>query len=223
MKLLKFFNFRENAEKLAKRNEILKQIVEVEASFDEQLPCKKQYNALPEDVNKYMQKLKCTCASETIEGILQCQYGCACNNFRKTCSLHCACEGMCVPNTLLHLPELDVRLGIAGDEIYTEEDIDSGRMAFVFTGKMTSIKKYLKSIEGKQPDLYGITGSWQGEELHGIGKDGVPTFVINTYKEVAGFINHSCDPNTEVYEMLALVLSFASSIIFSTCVEVGKW
>jgi hypothetical protein len=223
MKLMKYFNFRANAEKLAKRNEILKQIQRVEASFDEQLPCKKKYNATPDNVNEFMQNHKCSCEVSPVDGILQCQYGCSCDHFRKTCGLDCACEGMCIPNTFLHLPEVDIRLGIAGDELYTEEDIDSGRLAYVFTGKMTSLKQYQKNIKGKQPDLYSITGRWQGEEADGIGKPGVPTFVIDTYREVAGFVNHSCDPNTEVYEMLALVLSFASSIIFSTCVEVGKW
>ncbi|KAG0599608.1 hypothetical protein M758_12G165100, partial [Ceratodon purpureus] len=208
MKLMKYFNFRADAEKIAKRNEILKQIQHIEASFDEQLPCEKQYNATPNNVNEFMRSHKCSCEVPTIDGILQCQYGCSCDHFRKTCGIDCACEGMCIPNTFLHLPEVDLRLGIAGDELYTEEDIDSGRLAYVFTGKMTSLKEHQKLVKGKQPDLYAITGRWPGEEANGIGISGIPTFVIDTYKEIAGFINHSCDPNTEVYEMLALALSF---------------
>ena len=223
MKLMKYFNFRAEAEKIAKHNEILKQIQYVEKSFDEQLPCKKQYNAAPNNVNEFMRTHKCSCKVPTSDGILQCQYGCSCDHFRKTCDLNCACEGMCIPNTFLHLPEVDIRLGIAGDELYTEEDIDSGRLAYVFTGKMTSLKQHQKAIKGKQPHLYSVIGRWQGKETNEIGRPGVPTFVIDTYKEVAGFVNHSCDPNTEVHEMLALVLSFASSIICSTCIAIGKW
>jgi len=203
MKLIKLLNFRKNAAILTRRNEISKRTIAVEAILDEELPCKKKYNALSDDVNKFMEKQICKCSVETIGGTLQCQYGCSCNYWRKTCSLDCGCEGMCIPNTFLHLPDLEVRIGIAGDELYTEEDIDSGRLAFVFTGEMTSLKKYLKSIEDQQIDLYSIIGRWKGGGLYNIGKDGVPTFVINTYKEEAGFANHSCDPNLEVFEMLA--------------------
>jgi len=223
MKLMKLLNFRKNAEILTRRNEILKCTKVVEATLDKDLPCKKKYNATSDDVNEFMQKQICKCAVETIGGTLQCQYGCSCNYFRKTCSLDCGCEGMCIPNTFLHLPNLEVRIGIAGDELYTEEDIDSGQLAFVFTGEMTSLKKYCKSMKKNQVDLYSITGRWKGGGLHNIGKDGVPTFVIDTYKEEAGFANHSCNPNLEVFEMLALILSFASSILVSTCVQFRKW
>lgn len=223
MKLLKFWNFRENAVKLTKHDEIVKRIQQAEEALDEQLPCKKQYNAvLLHDANAFMQNHKCNCTERTINGILQCQYGCSCSYVRKTCSIDCACEGKCVPNTFLHLPDVDVRLGVAGDELYAEEDIDSGRLAFVFTGKLTSLNKYLKSVKGKKYDLYAIVGKWQGEGFHGVGKDGVPTFVINTFQEVTGFANHSCDPNVEILEMLVQDLFFSSYVLFSTCIEVNS-
>jgi len=223
MKLMKFWNSTKDAETLSRRNETLKRITTIEENLDEQLPRKKAYNVCPDDVNEFIQKQTCKCSNETIDGVHQCQYGCSCNYWRKTCSLDCACEGMCVPNTFLHLPDLDVRLGIAGVELYTEEDIDSGRLAFVFTGEMTSLKKYLKITNDGRIHLYAMIGRWKGERLFNVGKDGVPSFVLDTFEEAAGFANHSCEPNVEVFEMLALVLSFASSIIFSTYVEVRKW
>jgi len=236
MSFLKFWNYKKNAKEKArlaleeavekKRQEDIRELIKsVEEGYDEALPTKPlkiQYNAATKDVNEFMENKKCNCTPSTLEGILQCQYGCSCISYRRTCGIDCNCEGICIPNSFTEFPELDVRLGINGDEIYAEEDIEYGRLIIVFTGEMTDVSSHHKELAKAQTshDLYAVCGQWQGEEILRVGKNGVPTFVTNTINKPAGFINHSCDPNMEVYEMLAIgFIIYFINIVF----EVGKW
>ena len=194
-----------NIEAVVRRDEIQQRIQEAEDGLDAKLVCKgQQYNATTEDVNRFMQSQKCTCQHPRVKGIVQCQFGCSCDIIRKTCSIDCSCEGLCIPNTFLHFPQIAVRVGLVGDELYAVEDIDAGRLAYVFTGVLKSVKQHMKDVKGKPPDLYTITARWQGEEAGLPSKAGNPTFVVDAFEEIAGFVNHSCDPNTEVFEMLAI-------------------
>lgn len=234
MSFLKFWNYKGNAEDKArraleeaqekKRREDIRELIKsVEEGYDEGLPSRTrrvQHNATTKDVNEYMAKQKCNCAPSTLTGILQCQYGCSCTTIRRTCGMDCKCEGVCAANSFLEFPELDVRLGINGDEIYAEEDIEYGRLIIVFTGTMTDMISHQKELARSHSshDLYSIVGKWQGEDNLGVGKNGVPTFVINTIDKPAGFINHSCDPNMEVFEMLAIgYIIYFINIVFNMC------
>lgn len=198
-----------------RRDEIQQRIQDAEDGLDTKLVCNgQQYNATTEYVNRFMQNQKCTCQHPSVKGIVQCQFGCSCDTMRKTCTMDCSCEGLCTPNTFLHFPQTDVRDGLIGDELYAVEDIDVGRLAYVFTGVLKSVKQHIKDVKGKPPDLYTITARWQGEDAGLPGKAGDPTFVIDAFEEIAGYVNHSCDPNTEVFEMSAILnISFGLYIL----------
>lgn len=157
----------------------------------------------PEEVNKTMAKKFCNCKLPDTVGTYQCQFGCECDGFRKTCGINCVCQGLCSFNSFVNIPRTAIRKGVIGEELFTKEDIHIGRLSYVFTGQLSPIEQYKEESHAAEPKVYAISAKWPGAGAGLPGKRGKPSFVINAENELVGRVNHSCDPNTEVYEMSA--------------------
>lgn len=93
-----------------------------------------------------------------------------------------------------------------GKELVAMKDIPFGSMTFVYTGEVLSVDKYDERQKSRHGGgvSYALTASWKGRALGLPGEPGKPTFVIDARSTLAGKANHSCNPNTEIFEMLAI-------------------
>jgi hypothetical protein len=167
------------------------------SAIDAKLTGDKKLLAAARKVNEEMSITACGCR---IKGNETCTAMCACQDKWRSCGIECNCHGFCC-NSLYTLPNLNVRDGALGEELYTKEDIPASKVAFVVCGPIMTQEKYRQKhqkVQDKTAKHYGITVSWPGSSKGLPGEAEASKYVVDPFDNIVGAANHSCEPNVYI-------------------------
>lgn len=167
------------------------------SAIDAKLTGDKKLLAAARNVNEEMAITACGCH---IKGNETCTAMCACQDKWRSCGIECNCRGFCC-NSLYTLPNLKVRDGALGEELYTKEDIPASKVAFVVCGPIMTQEKYRQKhqkVQDKTAKHYGITVSWPGSSKGLPGEAEASKYVVDPFDNIVGAANHSCEPNVYI-------------------------
>lgn len=167
----------------------------VSASVDENLTGNYELCMAGANLNRAMARYRCNCH---VLGLETCSDTCSCRTAMKICGFECLCHGFCC-NSFATLPNLDVRNGALGRELYTVDDLPYQKLAFVVCGHVMSEFQFQQVVEHYPCHQHYVSlVSWPGSSTNLPGIPGEVTYVVDPSTHFSGMANHSCDPNVAV-------------------------
>ena len=154
---------------------------------------KKLLQAKP-DVCVGLAKVSCKCR---VIGNRTCIALCLCQAKWKSCGVECGCNGFCC-NSFFYTPQLNIRQGALGEELYTKCDLPQHRICFVVCGPFMTVpeyRRYHEKLLHKPVKHYGVRVSWPGSLQDLPGSPDMDKYVIDPFDDMTGAVNHCCEPN----------------------------
>ncbi|KAH8933277.1 hypothetical protein BDL97_18G021700 [Sphagnum fallax] len=166
------------------------------------------------DVNKVLAEVEgCQCMMRGAETCSSASLCCCHGKYRRSCDLRCLCHGHCC-NSLINTPELGIREGVLGRELFTKTNLPLNKIAFVVCGNILTTSDYENCYEEMMLQLAGSraapsvylycikVSSWLGS-AQGLPPLGDPhphpdQYVIHHLNDMSGAANHSCNPNIQI-------------------------
>jgi hypothetical protein len=184
------------------------------AVVDAKIHGNKKLLAAAMDVNKVLAEVEaCQCMMRGAETCSSASLCCCHGKYRRSCDLRCLCHGHCC-NSLINTPELGIREGVLGRELFTKTNLPLNKIAFVVCGNILTTSDYENCYEEMMLQLAGSraapsvylycikVSSWLGS-AQGLPPLGAPhphpdQYVIHHLNDMSGAANHSCNPNIQI-------------------------